>query len=225
MSSELFSVFECPNCKREVQEAKILPCNIYCKKCVQDILSSLDECKKEFKCEFCGDTHHIPKSGFTDFNFKSKFQPKSSIKEVDISESGEKLKANLKNIDSKIKEMRNKMEKSSDLISNHCLGLRNQVQLETEVLIKHLKDLSIQKIDEITDYEKKCLSIDTLNMEQTFIQEMEKFRNEWETNLTYNSNNEIEIQKANELSEIILKRVPDENLKLDLLLFDGSVME
>ena len=85
--------------------------------------------------------------------------------------------------------------------------------------------MSIQKIDEITDYEKKCISIDTLNMEQTFIQEMEKFRNEWETNLTYNSNNEIEIQKANELSEIILKRVPDENLKLDLLLFDGSVME
>ena len=141
------------------------------------------------------------------------------------SESVKKLKSHLKMADSNIEDFENDVNISYDSIMEHCLNLRNQVQLETEILIKKVHDFNEEKINDIDEYEKKLLASFKHKKEPTFIQEMKIFRDNWGTYLENQSIQSIEIQNANNLGENICSRLKTEKAKLNLSFFGGSKLE
>ena len=207
---------KCPKCKRVKEEARLMPCGVYCLECSDLILKSVKISSNNYWCLVCQENHLIPKNGFQNCYFK-KLDP--------IDKEFEQFKSNLSKINSVLKMFKFQIENCEDQIKESCVKLRNEIQLETELLIKKVQDLSEVKIRQVDDYEQKCLSIDKSKIKFGFIEEMEKFLASGKVHLEDRSKEDFEIQRSNELSETILSRIEEEKAKLDLLIFSGSVME
>ena len=216
------SVFECPGCKKVNDEAKIFPCNIYCIHCVNELLESVGNGPNEFFCPFCDETHLLPKNGFKDFNLN-----KINNQKFNKDESAENLYFYLKRIDTNIQDLKYKIDKSSDLISGQCSKLRDQIQAEVNNLIKNIEDLRDEKFEEINQYEKNCLSasIDKPKIEHNYVKECLSLRDQWKNYFESFLFQENEIKNANNFGEKILKKIKEEKAKVDLILFNGTIME
>ena len=219
MSMDKMAIFVCSKCKKANEKMKILPCDIYCENCVTDILSSIPMETGQFFCDLCDEIHILPKNGFKDF------QPQLDISKLYRGETCEKLKLNLLNIESSIEEFKTQLRNSAKIVMDHCLNLRNQVQLETELLIKKLQDINEEKIQKIDEYEKNCLSSQIYKpiIELNIIEEAEKFLEYWRSYLENICIQENELKVANNLSDDILKRIENEKIKTNL--FDVSILE
>ena len=215
MSVDNIGIFICARCKQGKRKMKYLPCDIYCENCVEDMLQLTRLDTKEFSCYFCNELHLVPKNGFKDF------QPKLKIDEVYRGESTEKLKSNLALIDSSLNSLKNRIDKSTDLILAHCFRLRNHVQVRAEALIKKIQSFSEEKFRDIKEYEDKYLL--NSKMEEGMIEEIEKFKDQWSIYLDNLFIEETKVQNANNLSEDILKTIEGEKAKHDLLFSQGSV--
>ena len=175
---ESVSIFtKCPLCKSKLKEARHLLCGVYCVDCVKELTKNVDQKSKEFECNSCGRIHNIPEGGFmkskTLEEFHSSVLP---LEDIYRGESTERLKSNLKEIDRQINEMRFSLNNSSDKVKEFCLKLRNEVSLETEVLIKHVQDYNEKLINEINDFEMRCIA--NINSDKNKIAKFNDFLNE-----------------------------------------------
>ena len=221
MSSDNYSVFECPKCKTIKDEAKIFPCGIYCIDCSDAILESLDADiileseSKEFWCSVCEEIHPIPKKGFQKHHFKKVHQIKYEIN------AEEQLKSYLAKIDLNLTEIKVKLENSFDQIKETCIQLKNQVNIETEVLVKKIQDLNKEKINAINEYEEKCALNEKSKINLNFFKEIEIFREKCLNYIKYSEDSEI--RTANSLAENILKKIEDQRIQLESSIFSGPV--
>ena len=65
----------------------------------------------------------------------------------------------LKHIEMNINLIKIGVNNSDDFIKEHCIELRNEVQLVTEVTVEHINDYNSEIIKEIDKYEKERLEI------------------------------------------------------------------
>ncbi len=76
------------------------------------------------------------------------------------------------------------LNNGTDKVKEHCLRLRNEVNLEAEVTIERIQDIRDALIEELNDYQVTCLSqieSDKIQKQQfqNFIDELKDFDKEW----------------------------------------------
>jgi len=110
--------------------------------------------ENKFDCLVCKNKHEITKEGLP-INKSKKALLSSKPAEVLMEKAYElfgNLMNNIKN--NKLNTIKHIIEKSNNFVKNHCIDLRNEVQLSTEEVIQQIKDISAKLIKEINDYER-----------------------------------------------------------------------
>lgn len=130
----------CQHCKTtEVDESNKLACGrIICDDCL-----STNASKKRFKCSECNSFHPILSS---DEASASKDSPLNN-----------EFKSILNEIQTKLTKTEFDLQNGENLIKEHCIELRRQVQLANEVKIQEINKLGESMINEIDIYEKESL--------------------------------------------------------------------
>ena len=151
-------IFKCQHCSQQYDEPRLLPCGkTICTNCLHKIETNLlNKNKNELDCLMCHKMHQIPSEGFPlNEILLSLMQEKP--KEVFRSEQVESLKQNLTIAKEKLDSFTFDLNNSEFKIKEHCLELRRLVQLSTEKKISEINRLNQDLIDQIDDYETKCL--------------------------------------------------------------------
>jgi hypothetical protein len=149
------SALICTFCSNIFKDPRLLPCGISA--CHECILSRCD-LNKQFTCLSC-DEEHQPT------NKEGIFYPNKSLvkiitanaREVSRGPSVESLKSKLVEIKMMNEELKANLDNGVDQVRDHCVKLRNDVHLKTEILIEQIHQLNEELIKEIDDYEKKCI--------------------------------------------------------------------
>ena len=226
---ESVSIFtKCPRCKSKLKEARHLLCGVYCIDCVEELTKNADETTKEFECNSCRRIHIIPKDGFMKWKTLEEFHSSVlPLEDVYRGKSIETLKNNLKEIDKQINEMSFSLNNSSDKVKEFCLNLRNEVSLETEVLIKHVQDNNDKLINEINDFEMRCIAninSDKVNMKKfnRSLNETKHFHQESIEYLRKYNIQETQIVKANFKAVELVERFEKEKKELKKFIFNNE---
>ena len=233
-SEEVYNtIIKCSICNLKLDESKILPCGIYCKNCVSEMIRS--KVGDSFRCNsmICGKFHSIPVEGFISWAPMEQLlsdESKASLDSIYRGESVKKLRENLFEIDKKLTQFSSDLSNGSNLVKEHCSKLRNEVQLETEILIQKIQKFNENMINEINEYESKQVSSLEKNNLPTndfndFVDETKKFH---ENYVKYLKNYEIdnsEIEKAIKESKKLFKRFFGENQKLKKNIFNENMIK
>ena len=73
-------------------------------------------------------------------------------------ENVNKLRLKLEEIERSYDEFKAKPETGADEISEYCSRLRNQVHLQTDILIEHVHQFNEDMLAQIDEYEKQCMN-------------------------------------------------------------------
>jgi hypothetical protein len=224
----------CINCEGKLEEPKILPCGeTICLFCV----TSLKIVDKMFDCLVCKEKHEMPKDGLLNNKFVVKIL---SIKPTKVSRGKDydTFQDLLKHIGININLIKIGVNNSDDFIKEHCIEMRNEVQLVTEVTIEHINDYNSEIIKEIDKYEKERLEINkstkkidlnsfdsSLKDLNEFLKEMQSFYDENVKCLKENQIRDSVIAKLNE-NAISMKKKSEDKLKcLQQINFSGRVLK
>ena len=182
-SEEVYNlIINCSICNLKIDESKILPCGIYCKGCVKEMIRR--KVGDSFKCnsKTFGKIHSIPSDGFISWASIEQLlsdESQASVDSIYRGESVKKLRENLHEIDKQLNQFSYYLSNGSDLVKEYCSEIRNQVQLDSEVLIRNIQIFSDNVIDEINEYESKQVSMNINKIPNNdfndFIDEAKKF--------------------------------------------------
>ncbi len=136
-SNEVNNLLNCKKCDGRLDEPKILPCgNNICSYCAASIKIN----GKQYDCLVCSGEHKMPKNGLP---INTALKELLSYKPIKVSR-GKLFDSLLKSLDG-IQKMRNFIklgtENSNDLIKEHCIDLRSDVQLKAEEVIQQVNDI------------------------------------------------------------------------------------
>ena len=215
---------KCPICKLNLNDAKILLCGIYCTNCVDELTKNINETTKEFECSSCSKKHIIPEDGFNSWKaLEEMYSEKLNLEEIYRGESAEKLKTNLKKIQIQINELDLSSTNGEEIVKEDCLSLRNEVMLETELVIKKIQDLSEVLVNQICDFEIICISNikpDQVKKEQFngIINELKLFHKKWSDCLNQSRFKDSDINTANDLAnDLENKFLKEKNILKELI--------
>ena len=214
--AEIDEILKCEKCTQKFDEPRNLPCGkIVCNSCLDTALMSIDEKNNSFMCPLCQADH---KNGeFPVSELIKKLLGKSSA-EVYRGDLVEKFKSNLKEIEAQKIKIEYILKNSVDMIKEHCIELRCDVDLATEMLIRDIqkqRDVMIQQIDDYeaktiellqTDNKDNCLKMRFWNW--TFekkILELGEFSKKWRSYLKKVKIDDEEVANTNELAVTLRK--------------------
>ena len=152
-TNKVSDVLLCQNCEGRLDMPKILSCGeTICSLCE----TSIQIKDRMFDCLVCKEKHKMPKNGLINDKIAMKML---SIEATKVSR-GTAYNLLLKLLD-EIHKKRNLIklgiENSSDLITEYCMNLRNEVQLTAEEAISQINDIISKIIEEIDEFEKKLI--------------------------------------------------------------------
>ena len=158
-TNKVNNVLICKSCQEQLDEPKILPCGrTVCSLCASKIKMN----GNEFDCLLCKNKHEMPKNGLP--NNEALLELLSvTLTSVSRGTIYDSLKKSLNNIQKIQSRFKLGIDNRSDLINEHCIELRNDVQLATEELILKVNDFNSKIIDEIDEYEKELLEFNKTN--------------------------------------------------------------
>ena len=151
MFLELNELFSCPGCREEFSEtceAVILPCDIYCRKCVQNMLNLNFEEKTCFICPWCKDEHEVPEKGFAEFR---KFHKVESLKNVVM------LNAAMEHFEKYTQNFDEYFKKHSQLLREECDLERRKIEEAVNSMVEKVQKLGDAQLAELDEYEQKLL--------------------------------------------------------------------
>jgi hypothetical protein len=165
--NDIISELKCPMCNDIYDEPKMLPCgNAVCNQCILTIESNRIKETNDFKCVICNEMHQFAKKGFPLCKPLYKILSKSS-NAIYRGEQIEKLAANIKFIENELRKMEFDLNHGTDVIKDHCIELRRQVQLATETSIQKIYQFNETMIKKVDDFElESFLAYTSLNKER-----------------------------------------------------------
>jgi hypothetical protein len=231
-NNKVNDILICTICEGRLENPKILPCGeTICSWCV----TSLKIVDKMFKCLVCKKKHEMPKDGLLNNKVLSKML---SIKPTKVSRGKDydKFQDLLRHIGMDINLIKIGVNSSDDFIKEHCIDLRNEVQLATEETIEQINDYNSEIIKEIDQYEKERLEINksrknvNLNsfdssLKNEFLKEIQSF---YDDNIKFLNENQIKDSVLARLNEkaISMKKISEDKLKcLQQINFGGRVLK
>jgi hypothetical protein len=152
--------FVCKLCTNIYVDPRLLPCSeSACHDCIQRMIGS--NLNNEFDCKLCQGKHKSPgNEGFLLNGFLSNLlrtKPGNVYRSAEIKELTDKL-ADLK---SKCEEFKFSLYNGVEQVREQCIQLRNQVHLETDILLEEVHKFNEDLIAEIDKYEQEC--VDSFN--------------------------------------------------------------
>jgi hypothetical protein len=111
------------------------------------------------------------------------------------------LKSKLEEIEKRTRKFKVNLENGVDEAQTYCVKLRNQVQLQTEILIEQVHEFNEKLIAEIDTYEKECIGLydGRIKVKETelneYLIELDKFSSD---NSNYLSDMKIEEKQIRE---------------------------
>ena len=138
-----------------------------------------------------------------------------------------KLKQNLSHLEEKLSELKIYYTFPTYQIKEQSLKLKNEIQLETEIIIKKLQDENDSLFKQIEEYDAKivdkCLNISV--DKNKFIIEVDQFIKNYYENLQKNHLNEHQICEANKIINKFNIQYQIEKKNVDKLIFDSEKIE
>jgi hypothetical protein len=206
----------------------MLPCaESACNNCIQQTIQFNP--KKEFDCIFCHKKHASPgEEGYPSSSALSELLKVKSRK-VYRNAKVEELKEKLAKIKSKCGEFELSLQNGADQVREHCIRLRNQVHLETDILIEEAHELNESLISEIDKYEKDCIeSFDSNtntrdNVFDKFIDDLKEFYTDNTKYLSEFEINEKAIEEAAAMADSHLRRFKSEDKSLRKIQFNNKI--
>jgi len=175
-SNQVDNELLCKHCEGRLDIPKILPCGeTICSLCK----TSIQVNNRMFNCLVCNQKHEMPKEGLIINNSVLKIL---SVMPTDVfrGESYDFLENLLDEMQKKTSFIKLGIENSSDLVKEHCIELRSDVQLKAEEVILQVNDITTKIIEEIDEYEKELIEFNKTNKESLdnfnkIVKEMESF--------------------------------------------------
>jgi len=220
----------CQHCEGRLEEPKILPCGeTICSFCE----ASMQINDGIFDCLVCKEKHEMPKNGLPNNKAILKML---SIKPTKVSrgKAFDKFQESLNDIRISINLIKNGI-KRDDYVKEHCIELRNNVQLVTEKAIQQINDFNTEIIKKIDVYEKEQLQMSqyianiSLNSSfkdlNDFLKDMQSFYGE---NIKYLNENQTKDSVFEKLSSAAfsMNRLAKDKIKnLQRINLGGRVMK
>ena len=171
MLAEMYEILICKCCGNEFGEALILPCDIYCKNCVNKITLNTVETfqNTKFVC-FCGEDHLVPKNGF---------KACSKINNLRSMTNFLRLSKNLSHITACTDQLNFKFS-DLNLIKEKFFQQKCKIQFEIDSTIEKIKTFGEIKVQELNQHEKELVDwVNTVslmkNLEQKMVKYLDKF--------------------------------------------------
>ena len=230
--NEVNNILNCKNCLERLDEPRILPCGeIICSFCT----SSLKIVDKIFDCSACKEKHEIPKSGLP---ICKPLLEMLSIKPTKVSrgKAFNTLQESFSHIRTNINLIKHGLNNRDEFIKEHCIELRNEVQLVAEEAFEQINDIIILNIKEIDEYEKEQLKssqdMENINLSKSLLndlnnclKEMESFYDANIQSLNKNQLRDSLIVKLNE-NAIDMRNKAEYNIKnLQRINLGGKIMK
>ena len=153
--SEINEELLCPICAEVYSDPRLLPCGeTVCNECIAKLEKS--DRKNEIKCSLCDDLHPIPENGFYSNNRISRLSKKRP-REVTRPSSTKLLAEKVNSTQDKIESLERMIKNGKDEIQKYCIKLRNEVNLQAEIMIEDIHKQSEELIKQINDYELECI--------------------------------------------------------------------
>jgi hypothetical protein len=203
--NKVINILNCKNCLERLDEPKILPRGeTICSFCT----SSLVIVDKMFDCLVCKQKHKMLKNGLL---INKSILEMLSIEPTKVSKDKVfvTFQDSLNNIQKNINLITNGVNNRDDYIKDHCIDLRNEVQLVTEEIIQQINNSNIQIINEIDDFEREQLRMSKemkdLNFSSkeynNFLKEMKSF---YDKNISCLNENLIKDSVYEELKKSVI---------------------
>ena len=220
-------ILKCPNCNESYNDAKILPCGIYCKSCVDKKIPENDS-SVEFECQFCTEKHLLPKNGFMSYDLiknLNQCKPNFSLDDIYRGEAVQKLKENLKSIDREIKFFDHDLENCVSFVKEHCSELKENIFKEYHRIFSELEAIKVNLLNEIDEYYDETISTLKQNDKEmfkfvTFKNDLESYFKKWNTYLKNFQIKEPEIKEANLKASRLFKEISIQKNKFQEFTFD-----
>jgi len=183
----------------------------------------------EFDCLLCKNKHEMPKNGLP--NNEALLELLSvtptSVSRGTIYDSLKKSLINIHKIQSRFKLG---IDNRSDLINEHFIELRSDVQLATEEVILQVNDFSSKIIKEIDEYEKESIVFNktnpvSLDRFDTIIKELDSFYTINDEILKHNEVDDNLLHENYEKATNLIKKAELEFKKLKNFIFDGKILK
>jgi hypothetical protein len=217
----------CKHCKNRLDLPKILPCGeSICSFCETSLQVNNDQM---FECMVCKDKHDMPKKGLPNNKLASEIL---SIELTNVSR-GQAYNSLMKlsdEIQKKLNLIKLGINNGTDLVKEHCMDLRSDVQLTAEQVILQVSDFSTKIIEEIDEYEKELVEFNKTNPESleafsVIVKELESFHT---LNAEYLNKNEVDdklIIQSNEEATKLIKKAEIEIKNLKDIIFNGNILK
>jgi hypothetical protein len=215
----------CQQCEGRLDVPKILSCGkTICSFCVSSLIVN----ENKFDCLLCKQKHEMPINGLPNNEALLKIL---SVKPRRVSRGKlfDSLQKSLNDIQKKHNFIKLGIENSNDLVKEHCIDLRSDVQLKAEEVILQVNDASEKIIKEINEYEKELIKFNKTNSKsfddfKSIVNELESFHT---VNIEYLKQYEVDdtlLVKLNEDAANLMNKVESEVNNLKDIIFDGKFL-
>jgi hypothetical protein len=205
--NQINKVLICKNCEAKLDIPKCLPCGeVVCSICALSIKTN----DNKFDCFLCQNKHEMPKDGLPTIK---PFLELLSIdpKKVSRGEAFDLLEKLLNEIEMKQNFIKFCIENSTDLVKEHSIELRNNVQLAAEEAILQINDLCSKVIEDIDEYEQEMIRFNNTNSKsldvfKNIVKDLESFHI---ANSEYLKQNVVDnelVNKSNEEAANLIKK-------------------
>jgi len=217
----------CQNCEGRLDEPKILPCyETICSSCEKSFQIN----DKHFDCVVCNQKHEMPKNGLP---INKALLNILSLKTTQVSRGKlfDSLHKSLDDIQTKHNFIKLGIENSSDLIKEHCIELRSDVQLKAEEVILEVNDIRSKNIEEIDEYEKELIGSKKANSKSKSLEAFNAIVKELESfhaiNTEYLMHHVVDydmVIRLNEEANSLVKKAELEIENLKEVIFDEKFL-
>ena len=216
----------CKHCEGRLDKPKILPCGVtICSFCEISIQVN----NQMFDCFICNDKHDMPKKGLPNNRLASEILA-IELTTVSRGEAYDSLIKFLDDIQKKLSFIKLGIKNSTDLVKEHCIDLRSDVQLKTEEAIQQINDINSKLIEEIDEYEQELIEFNKTNSKSldsfnAIVKELESFLTLKTEFLNQCEIDDKLVKKSNEEANNLIKRAEIEIENLKSIIFDGNILK
>jgi len=225
--AKINEALSCAHCKERLIEPKILPCGVFiCVSCATSIKAFQHG---KFKCIICTKKHAMPEEGLPT---NSQLLYILTLKPTEVSRGKDVkiLKETLNQIQKNIKSISFGANNGLDQIKEHCIELKNDVQLASEEAIQQINDYNDEFIKEIENYEMECIqsfkSVE-VNKEEfnKTVDQLEPFYSKWSEYLKQTHINDDHISDAISEASRLNENAEQKQLTLENYMFNGHILK
>jgi hypothetical protein len=218
----------CGICNSTYKSPRVLPCSeSACHECIQFIIQT--DPNQEFACNFCHKKHKpFGKDGFPLNGALIKLLKAKAVN-IYRNDRVEELKEKLAEIKSKCEQFKLNLDNDVDQVEKRCIRLRNQVHLETDVLIEEVHNFNASLIAEIDKYEQECIASINSNTKENkfnkFFDELENFCTDKMKYLTEFKLDEKVVKETTTVADSYLEKLKIDGVLLKNTLFNRKEAE